>query len=136
MFGAGCGGASTAEPSAPKDMGEEMEKNTKTPEVPSTTPEGTSPDASQGSDQIIRHYAIEGEPVDQATYEALFSRLKVDASPHSGETVENPDGSYGGGGEVYHAHDGDILYRYEFHTYSRPDGKVGESYMLSRETTP
>jgi len=143
MFGAACGGASTGEPLAPNKMSGEIETKTDTPEQPenpSTAPNATSPDASaassQDSDQIIRHYAIEGDPVDQATYEALFNRLKVDATPYSGETVENPDGSYGGGGEVFHARDGDILYRYEFHTYPRDDGKVGESYMLFRETAP
>lgn len=138
VFGAGCGGASTSQPAAPSDMSEEMEKKDNAVEPEDSS--AASPDAvatpSSDTDQVIRQYSIEGEPVDQATYKALFDRLVVDATPYSGETVENPDGSFGGAGEVYHARDGDILYRYEFHTYPREDGKVGESYMVSREDTP
>ena len=78
-------------------------------------------------------YAIDGTLVDEATFNALFERLDVDDEAYEGETVVEPDGSYGGAGESFHARDGDVSYRYDFSTYPRADGREGQGRMLTRE---
>lgn len=85
------------------------------------------------SDGPVIAYAIDGNIVDEATFNALFERLEVDEQSFGGETVVEPDGSYGGAGQLFHARDGDVSYRYEFHTHPRDDEREGQSRMLFRE---
>lgn len=90
----------------------------------------TPPSPSEGP---VVSYAIDGVGVDEATFNALFERLDVDDEPYEGESVVEPDGSYGGAGESFHAREGNVSYRYECHTYPREDGREGQSRLLFRE---
>lgn len=117
------------EPAAPSEPSEPAEPTE--PSEPSEPTGGTvEPDDSSGP---VIAYSIDGNAVDEATFNALFERLDVDEAAYQGESVVRPDGSYGGAGQSFHARDGDVSYRYEFHTHPREDGRAGQSRMLTRE---
>lgn len=101
--------------------------------VPPSEPKGDLVEPDNISDGPVIAYAIDGNSVDEATFSALFDRLLVEEQAYEGESVEEPDGSYGGAGQLFHALDGDVPYRYEFHTYPRDDEREGQSRMLFRE---
>ena len=136
-----CGGTGKKDSTEPLGGNEAMNEQPANGHLPDDAPASPA-DATPSSpetgvnDSVVRYYAIDGKPVDQATFESLFGRLEVEEIADSGETVVNPDGSYGGAGETFHARDGDVAYRYEFHTYPRDDGRVGESRLLFREDPP
>ncbi|MBW2461710.1 MAG: hypothetical protein JRH11_08685 [Deltaproteobacteria bacterium] len=83
--------------------------------------------------QIPVRYFIEGDEVDESTFVALFDRLEVDEQPIESETVENPDGSYGGSGATYVAREGEVRYRYDSVSFRDEAGVVTESRSLSRD---
>ncbi len=130
LFALGCGGAGQTAPAQPVNDKSQQDQVAPT----QASADASAPTATAEEDSVVRSYAIDGATVDKATFDALFSRLDVDETPFEGETVVNPDGSYGGAGEMFHASEGDAKYRYEFHTYPVDEDRVGESYMLIRET--
>lgn len=79
---------------------------------------------------IPTSYFIEGEEVDQTTFEAQLAQLTVEAEPIEAETVENEDGSYGGSGATYVARDGDEEWLYSVVSFNEMDGSVRESRSL------
>ncbi|RLB54699.1 MAG: hypothetical protein DRJ42_08370 [Deltaproteobacteria bacterium] len=83
--------------------------------------------------QIPTRYFIDGDEVDETTFAALFDRLEVDEEPTESETVENPDGSYGGSGATYVAREGEVRYRYDSVSSRDEAGTVTESRSLSRD---
>ena len=130
LLALGCGSqAATAPANSPNDPSTDEPVQ---PAEPMTEPSAPTDPATADQGPVV-HYAIDGAPVDEATFNALFERLDVDDQAYTGETVENPDGSYGGAGQYFHAREGEVSYRYEFHTHPRDDGRVGESRMLFRE---
>lgn len=104
------------------------------PSEPVSEPDGEPMDsANPPEDGPVIAFAIDGESVDEETFNALFDRLDVDQRAYEGESVVQPDGSYGGAGQSFHARDGDVSYRYEHHTHPRDDGREGVSRLLFRE---
>lgn len=93
------------------------------------------PDQSTAADPAAAgppvRYFIEDDEVDQATFEALFSRLTIDEEPLEAETVENEDGSYGGNGATYGAREGETEYRYRVTSFVEGD-EASESRSIRR----
>lgn len=87
-------------------------------------------DGAAGAGPPMRYF-LEGVEVDASAFAELFRRLVVDPEALEAETVENPDGSYGGSGATYLARDGEAEYRYEVVTFRGEAGDVSESRALT-----
>ena len=127
-----CGATSETPQTAPQPASVRPAESAPDPEEPTHDPEQPTQDPEQAAAVLV--HEIDGQRVDAATFDALFSRLTLDPTPYEGETVVNADGSYGGASELYHARVGAVVYRYEFHTYRTESGGLGESRRLIRES--